>query len=113
MRIINQTRSVTLAEDAALADTFPKRIQGLLGRKELKTGQALIIWPCNSIHTYFMRFPIDVLFVNKDNQVVSVIPSLKPYRLSPIYLKSCFVVELPSGSIKSTLTSPGDQLRLA
>ena len=112
MRLINQTKKTVLAESVFLADSPFKRIKGLLGKASFDKGQALIIKPCNSIHTFFMRFPIDALFVNKNNTVVKAISGLMPFCLSPICLKSRFVVELPSGTIKFTSTSLGDQLIL-
>ena len=99
-----------MADNAVIADTFFKRARGLLGKKEFHRGQALVLDPCNSVHTFFMRFPIDLLFVSKDNKVVKAISRLAPFCLSPICLKSRFVIELPPDTIKLTLTSPGDQL---
>ncbi len=110
MRLINQTKNTILAEEVYFADTPAKRIKGLLGRKNFASKEALIIKPCNSVHTFFMRFPIDLLFINKNNQVIKLIPNLAPFRLSPICVSSCFVVELPAGVIEDTLTSQGDQL---
>ena len=112
MRLINQTKHTILAEDVSLADTPLKRIKGLLGRKDFQRGQALIIKPCNCIHTLFMRFPIDVLFVDGNYQVRQTLSSLKPFRLTKIYFKAKLVIELPSGTIKDSLTSVGDQLVL-
>jgi hypothetical protein len=112
MKIVNQTRSSVLADDALIADTFFRRILGLLGRNGLNQGQALILNPCNSIHTYFMRFPIDALFVDKNNQVLETIADLVPFRFSPLFFKSRLVIELPAGTIRSTATSPGDKLIL-
>jgi uncharacterized membrane protein (UPF0127 family) len=110
IKIINKTKDTILAENAVLADTFFKRIKGLIGRKEFTKGEALILEPCNSIHTFFMRFPIDVLFVDKDNRIIKAIISLKPFRLTPIYFKANLVVELPYGTISSTFTEPFDLL---
>ena len=110
MRIINKTKNTVLAENVVVADTPFSRVRGLLGKRELKPGEALIIKPCNSIHTFFMRFPIDVLFLNKDNRVIDVILSLKPFRLTAIYFNAAFVVELPVGTIQSTSTHKGDTL---
>ncbi|MDO8661637.1 MAG: DUF192 domain-containing protein [Candidatus Omnitrophota bacterium] len=110
MRLINQTKNTILAETVYFADTPCKRIKGLLGRKNFASGEALIIKPCNAVHTFFMRFPIDLLFVDKTNKVLKVISNLTPFRLSPVYFRSCLVVELPAGRAKSTFTSQGDQL---
>lgn len=108
MRIINKQKNTVLADDAVLADTLLKRMRGLLGYKEIKKGQALILNPCNSIHTFFMKFPIDVLFLNKNNQVIKIIHSMKPFRLSNIYLSSILAVELPIGTIEASRTKKGD-----
>lgn len=112
MRIINQSKNTILSENAILANKFFKRIKGLLGKKEFVKGEALVIRPCNSIHTFFMRFPIDVLFVGRDNRVVAAISCLKPFGLSKIYFKASFVVELPAGTISTTFTHKGDLLSL-
>ena len=110
--LINQTKNTILAEDIYFADTPFKRLKGLLGRKNLNRGEALIIKPCNSIHTFFMRFPIDVLFLDRNNQAVQIIPSLKPFRLTRIYFKANLVIELPSGTINATNTHIGDRLQI-
>ncbi|MDD5196830.1 MAG: DUF192 domain-containing protein [Candidatus Omnitrophota bacterium] len=112
MKIINQTRSSVLADDTIIADTFFRRVRGLLGKNSLNQGQALILNPCNSIHTYFMRFPIDILFVDENNRVLQIITDLVPFRFSPLFFKSRLVIELPAGTIRSTATSQGDKLIL-
>ncbi|MCM8795886.1 MAG: DUF192 domain-containing protein [Candidatus Omnitrophica bacterium] len=112
MKIINKTKNSILAKDVVVADTLLKRIKGLLGRKEFKQPEALIIKPCNSIHTFFMRFPIDVLFVDKNHKVIAAISGLKPFRLSRVYFSSHYVVELPAGTLESSATSKGDRLKI-
>lgn len=111
MRLINQTRATVLAEDIMFANTPVKRLKGLLGDKSLLDGLALVIKPCNCVHTLFMRFSIDVLFVDKNNKVVKALGQLSPFRLSNLYWKSQIAVELPSGKIKSTQTQNGDLLQ--
>lgn len=108
MKIINQTKNTILAEDALKADNFFTRIKGLLGRRDLKKGEALILQPCDSIHTFFMKFPIDILFVDKTNRIIKVIPSLRPFRVTPIYFRANLAVELPEGTIQSTFTKEED-----
>ena len=108
MRLINLNKNTVLAEAALIAETPFKRIKGLLGRKDFKAGQALIIRPCNSIHTFFMRFPIDVLFLDKNNRIVKTVPSLKPYRITPIYFSARLTIELPAGTIQRSSTQEGD-----
>lgn len=110
MKIINKTKNTILAEEVRVADTFFKRIKGLLGEKEFKPGKALILKPCNSIHTLFMRFPIDVLFVDKNHRVIKAISYLNPFRITSIYFNTTFTIELPPGTIQSSLTHKGDIL---
>ena len=110
MKIINKTRNSILAEAAVMADSPFRRMKGLLGRNGLKPGEALVLKPSNSIHTFFMRFPIDVLFVDKDNRIIGAISGLKPFRLTRIYFRAVFVVELTAGIIQSTATGQGDSI---
>lgn len=110
MKIINQTKNTILAEETITANGFFSRMKGLLGKKELSKGHAIILTPCNCIHTLFMRFAIDVLFVGKDNNILELINTLKPFRVSPPYYLAKFVIELPAGTIQSTATQKGDSL---
>ena len=112
MKISNKTKGTLLAEEVVLADRFFLRIKGLLGKKDMKMGQALIIKPCDSIHTFFMRFAIDVIFIDRQNKVDLAIQCLKPWRLSPICWKSKFVIELPSGVIRESRTEKGDEIAI-
>ncbi len=112
MRLINQTKNNLLAQDPLIAKTFLARIKGLLGRKEFLSGQAIILKPCNSVHTFFMRFPIDILFISKDYRVVKTIHKLIPNRATFIYWRSKMVIELPSGTLNLTNTRVGDLIQL-
>lgn len=97
-----------MAEEAELAATVFARMKGLLGKSRLPKGRALIIASCNCVHTFFMQFTIDVLFIDKDNRAVKALHSLKPFRISPIYFRSVRTIELPSGTLSSTSTQEGD-----
>ncbi|MFH1397215.1 MAG: DUF192 domain-containing protein [Candidatus Omnitrophota bacterium] len=112
MKITNQTKNTVLADNVVVADTFFKRGLGLLGRKEFKPGLALILDPCNSIHTFFMRFSIDILFVDKNKRVIKAISNLKPFRITPVYFSSAIAIELPAGTIQLSSTSQNDTLKL-
>ncbi|MCM8763315.1 MAG: DUF192 domain-containing protein [Candidatus Omnitrophica bacterium] len=109
MRIVNLTRNTIIAEKAEIANTFLKRLVGLLGRKKFKAGEALIFKNVSCVHTFGMRFAIDVLFVNRKGMVVAALPNLKPFRISGIY-PFCNVIELPVGTIQKTKTQKGDLL---
>jgi uncharacterized membrane protein (UPF0127 family) len=113
MRVINQTRKTILAEEVLLADTPLKRIRGLLGRDSLQPKEALVIRPCNSIHTFFMRFAIDVLFLDKEGFVLKAILHLQPFRLTAIYFGASSAVELPAGVVQESLTQPQDKIIIA
>ncbi len=109
-QILNQTKNTSLADNGLLANTFWTRMKGLLGRKKLFKDEALIITKCNSIHMFFMEFSIDVIFLNKENYVVGIVNDIKPNRLSAIYWKANYAIELPVGVISSSKTSVGDHI---
>lgn len=110
--ILNQTRHCTVAIQAELARSFWARGRGLMGRTALPEQYALIICPEWSIHTFFMRVPIDVLFVDRDDRVVGLREAMPPNRpfagVAP--WRGHYVIELPAGVIRSTGTAVGDQL---
>lgn len=112
MEIINKNKHTLLAKDIVIANTPFKRMKGLLGKKDFKEGQALILKPCNSIHTFFLRFAIDVIFVDKHNKIIEAISCLKPFRLTRIYWLSALAIELPAGIILSSHTQEGDLLAI-
>ncbi|HNW39399.1 MAG TPA: DUF192 domain-containing protein [Candidatus Omnitrophota bacterium] len=112
MRLINQTKNTILAEDVLVAGTPFKRIKGLLGKKVFLPDQAIILAPCNSIHTFFMRFAIDVIFVDNDYKVIKVLTRFNPNRFSSICWNSSITIELPAGKLVATNTQVQDQLKL-
>jgi uncharacterized membrane protein (UPF0127 family) len=85
------------------------RLVGLLNRSQLDAGEGLLIEPCKQVHTFFMRFPIDVVFLDSKNQVLAK-QSLKPWRLSPLIFKAAKVLEVPAGSTSDL--RPGMQLEV-
>lgn len=108
MGVYNATRSAHLAPKVMLADNFLTRLKGLLGKKELPRGWCLIIKPCRSVHTMFMAFPIDLLFLDKSNRVVAIYNGMPPFRVSRVVNKACLVMEFPSGTLAATGTATGD-----
>lgn len=112
MKVTNSSKSTIIATQANLADTFITRLVGLLNRDHLAPQEGLIITKCNSIHMFFMKFAIDVIFVSKTNQVVGLVENIKPYQLSQVFWKSSFCIELPVGAIKSSKTQVGDIISL-
>ena len=111
MIISNVTQNSIIASDAALADNFISRLKGLLGTDKLDTGKALIIFPCNSIHTFGMKYPIDVVFLDNHDKVVKINEAMPVNRFA-LCSKSNYVIELPAGTIEATGTVVGDKISL-
>ncbi len=97
--VVNDTTQKKLGERINKAVTFFQRTIGLLGRKELKKGEGLYIPKCRSIHTFFMRFTIDVLFIDGDNRITRVIPGLVPFRIAFGPRNTAGVLELSAGTL--------------
>jgi uncharacterized membrane protein (UPF0127 family) len=110
IRVENLTRGQTLVSHGQVADNHWTRLKGLLGRSGLAPGEGLLIVPCNSIHMFFMRFPIDVLYVDRSLKVVGLHHTLKPWRVGQFNRRAHFVIELPAGTLEATGTQLGDQL---
>ena len=110
LRVRNETRNTILAISADVADTSEKRRTGLLKHQGLKPGEGLWISPCESVHTFFMKFAIDLVYVDKSKKVRKVRHAVPPWRLSAC-LSAHSVLELPAGAAKETGTVAGDQLQ--
>jgi uncharacterized protein len=112
--IQNTTRGTIIAERAELARTFATRGKGLMGREQFTLGDGLVIDPEWSIHMFFMRFPIDVLFVSKEHIVVGLKRTLPPWApfagVAP--WRGRYVVELPVGAIDASQTALGDTIMI-
>jgi len=104
---INVTKGVAIASELEIATSFAARSQGLLGRSGLKPDTGLLIDPCSSIHMWFMRFPIDVIFLDKKNRVVGLRRNVKPWGMAWSW-RGVKTLELPVGVIASTKTQVGD-----
>lgn len=110
MRITNATRGQILAANARVADTFWRRLRGLLGTRQLAAGAGLVIRPCNSVHTVGMMYPIDVVFVDHQGAILRVIANLAACSAA-VCRGSDYVIELPAGTLAATHTTSGDQLQ--
>ena len=111
MRLVNESRDVLLAERLAVADTFWKRLRGLLGTREWPEGNALLISPCNSVHMFGMKYCLDVLFVDQQNLVLEAVEALAPGKIK-VCRRARYAVELPEGTLRRTGTNRGDRLKL-
>jgi uncharacterized membrane protein (UPF0127 family) len=112
IRIENLSQEQTLVTHGRVADGFWTRMKGLIGSKPLAEGEALLIVPCNSIHSQFMGFPIDAVFGNKELKVVAIHREMPPWRFGKIHRGAHFVIELPAGTVAATGTQQGDQLQI-
>ena len=100
-----------VCERCVIADTPWLRLRGLLGRKELPAGEGILLRPCSSVHTMFMRFPIDVVFCDGDLNVLSVAPSVAPWRAA-MKRGAKVAIELAAGEATSRGVETGARLRL-
>ncbi len=111
-RIVNTRTGRELASKALVADTFFRRTRGLLGKSGLGDGEALIIRPCRSVHMMFMTFPIDVVFCDAGNGVLSFQTNLKPWRISRHESMAQSVIELPAGTCSREQLAVDDVLEI-
>ncbi len=109
LQVSNLTRHSVLATSLEVADHGKKRRKGLLGRDGLNTGEGLWILPCEAVHTFGMRFPIDLVYLDRHNRVKKVRNAVPPFRLSAC-LTAHSVLELAQGTIRQTQTQPGDSI---
>ncbi|EQC46829.1 DUF192 domain-containing protein [Bacteriovorax sp. Seq25_V] len=100
-----------IAEKIKIADSFFARLIGLMFKGPLVEFDSLLIKKCNSIHTFFMKYPIDVVFMNKNFKVVRVYRNIKPWRMTRIVFGATQVIEFEAGKLKGDL-KVGEELEL-
>ena len=112
---LNRTRQAYLARHLRVADTHWSRFCGLMGTDSgsFPAGQGLWIVPSRGVHTFAMRFPIDVIYLDGDKTVVHLEENLKPWRVAPVRLRATSVLELPGSTLSSTHTAVGDEIEIA
>lgn len=111
LRVVNETHGTTLVERGRVASSFWARGKGLLGTKSLPAGEGLLIERCQSIHSFWMQYPFDAAFLNREGRVLHVIHAMKQNRMSRHLFSAHSVLELPADVLKSTGTEVGDILR--
>lgn len=108
----NVTRNLQVASRVEVAGSNVKRSKGLLGRKGLNPGEGMWIIPCEAIHTFFMQFPIDLIYLDRQHRVKKTRAAVAAWRVSAC-LSAHSVLELPAGTVQATRTERGDLLEIA
>lgn len=111
-QVLNLTQNTLVAVDVRMADNVFKRFCGLMGKPGLPPFHGLWIVPCNDIHSCFMRFEFDAIFVDKENRVLHLVERMKPWRVSKFVKGGRAVLELPAGTIEASRTQIGDILEI-
>jgi uncharacterized membrane protein (UPF0127 family) len=113
--VYNKTRETFVATETTLADTYLRRLVGLLGKTRhwAQLGRGLWIVPSSGVHTIGMLFPIDLIFLSKEKEVLHVEEYVRPFRISKVSLKTQSVLELPTHTIYRSGTQVGDRLEIA
>jgi uncharacterized protein len=113
--VYNKTRETFVATEAAVADSYVRRLVGLLGKtpRWAQLGSGLWIVPSRGVHTIGMLFPIDLIFLNKEKEVVHLEEHVRPFRISSVSLKASSVLELPPHAIYRSGTQVGDLIEIS
>lgn len=107
--VVNERTGKVLATEMRAAESFWDRFAGLMMKKSIPDGFGLMFKPARGIHTHFMRFPIDLIFIDQADRVVKVRPAMRPWRFD--FSSAAGVIEMNAGSAASADLQPGDQLR--
>src|SRR5271169_2272879 len=113
--VYNKTRETFVATEATVADSYVRRLVGLLGKTKrwARFGCGLWIVPSRGVHTIGMLFPIDLIFLSKDKEVVRIEEYVRPFRISRVCLTASSILELPAHTVYRTGTHVGDRLEIS
>lgn len=109
--VFKNSKGEIICENAKMADNLYTRILGLMFTEDLDLRNGLLLCPCNSIHTFFMNYSLDVIFLDKNFSVVKVIYNMKPWRISWMYFRAHQVLEMKSRSWATTIET-GEKLEV-
>jgi len=112
MKIYHRASGQCLAEEVTLANTFFKRLRGLMFRRRLAEAEALWLRPCNGVHTFWMLFSIDVIFLDQQLRIVKLVENMRPFRVTSPKFVASSVVEMPARTISRASLKVGDQLEI-
>ena len=108
--VYNQTRECFLSLDVAAADTIFSRLRGLIGRLKLRSEEGIWVVPSSGIHTVGLLFPLDLIYLDEHYRVIHLVEYFPSFRIAPLKTQAKSVLELPTHTIYSSQTQPGDQL---
>jgi uncharacterized membrane protein (UPF0127 family) len=108
--VVNRTTSRTIFENAAMTEGFSERLTGLMFRNKPLEFDALVIDKCDSIHTFFMRFAIDAIFLNKEGRIIRIVKNIKPFRIILPISNACYVIECESRETTEQNFHTGDTI---
>lgn len=109
--LINLDTGQVLIRRLHIANTFRRRLLGLLPCRGLEAGEGMLLTPCRSVHTFFMRFTIEVLYLDKQLQVVAAFSNVGPWRVLPAAREVCHVLEMAPGTLTASGTAVGHRLK--
>ncbi len=112
MELINLTNGIVIAEKTIPAYSFFKRLKGLMFTSSFPEGYAVHIQPCRSIHTYFMKYEIDVLYLNNDMEIIAAESYVRPGTVGKHHKGTTSVIEIPAGTIHKTKIKPGQVVQI-
>lgn len=110
MYVENISKQTIVVENLRIANTFFTRFIGLMGKSYFEKGDGLWIKPCNSVHMFFMKFPLDVIFLDRDNKIIHMEEELQPWKISKLVYGGKSVLEIPSKTIKLSQCELNDRL---
>ncbi|OWZ84906.1 DUF192 domain-containing protein [Natranaerobius trueperi] len=110
--LIVENKNIILAKHVITFDTFIKRLIGLMGKTHLSSYEALVIDQCSQVHTMFVFFKLDLIFIDNDNRIIEIVNELKPFSLSPKVKNASKVIELTGGKLSQFDIQKGDRLNV-
>ena len=108
LRIVNRTRNRVLGSRVGLADEWWLRARGFMGRPQPGPGEGLLLSPCRAVHMHGMKYPLDVIFVDRQGRVTATYPDLMPGRRTAWHGEARYALEVPAGTVGDTETREGD-----
>ncbi|MBT3392940.1 MAG: DUF192 domain-containing protein [Elusimicrobiaceae bacterium] len=111
MKCFSKTKNILVSENIKIAQTYFSRMKGLLRKTSLPQGEGLYITKCKQVHTFFMKFAIDVVFIDEKGKVLKIVYNMKPWRISPFIFSAFATYEFNAGFVKGKI-SEGDILEI-